>query len=183
MNLSIIPDAIWKIVYNYAIDDISDLITADTDAEDFNMYTKFLDDDYFTTINNHRIVIACVKCQNAKLLIRVLYDMDVMTTIENYTYIMEIICKKGYIKMYMLMEGFCMPSTLEESSKLLTICLKNLHFDIAIMVYNRQKKLYPRYAQLHTSIYRALEQCKSFNREKIRTFVEEQWKDLWFEMG
>ena len=71
MNLSIIPDAIWKIVYNYAIDDISDLITADTDAEDFKMYAKFLDGDYFTTINKHRIVIACVKCQNEKLLTHV----------------------------------------------------------------------------------------------------------------
>lgn len=168
MDLSIVPDAIWKIVYNYAIDDISDLITFDTTIWDFMEYILFPKELYLAEVLYNRIIVACAKCGNYMLL-EYLMDSDTlkkMGSIKNYNRIMAIACEYGHLKIITRIRPRLVLSR-EILKEWLVISLKNLHFEIVSWIYTTNVNIQiSEFFDKNDVVIDALSICKSEDNAK-----------------
>lgn len=163
--------AIWKIIYNYAIDDISDLITSNTTVEDFETFIIFPVERNLATVLYNRILIACVKCGNDVLLNYNIYsDLSRRCSIYSCRRIVFIACEYGHKN---IISYFNLPNILsiDEIMELLIISLKNLHFEISTFLYN----LYPHQLDRISSVNESLSICDSKDKEKILEFARKEW--------
>ena len=182
MNLSIIPDGIWKIVYKYAIDDISDLITFDTTIEDFKTFITFLAESKLTNILYNRILISCAKCGNERIFKYLTSDNPGNVYISGNVYIPEnsptafiacafIACEYGQINIVSYVMNFCSFSK-DDERRLFILSLKNLHFKLALWLYGKFLLLEE---DTNIMVDDALYICKSEDKEKILEFARKKW--------
>lgn len=177
MNLSIIPNSIWKIVYNYAIDDISDLITFDTTLADFVSFVSFPKELYLAEILYNRIIIACIKYGNDIILGYLMSNMELRNAyhVVNYHRAMSIACEYGYFAIVLIIKQWCLLSR-EKLKDWLVISLKNLHFEIVSYLYTKGLEI----RSLNKSdkidiVSEALSICDSKDKEKIFDFGNKEW--------
>ena len=170
MNLSIIPDAIWKIIYNYAINDISDLITSETSVEDFKHFMSFPVKWGPANVLYNRILITCAKCGNEKLF-EYLIDGNLAAIYTPAIWrIASIACEYGWINIVSDIVHYCSFSQ-DDIKEWLALSLKNLHFEIALWL--RGELLSPE--DIDVVVDDALYICKSEDKEKILEFACREW--------